>query len=142
MTLPFYRSLDIATTYYRGYLDNGFFFDSKFIDNDSLNDLRRIDIDAGGHESDKLFWCFHYWFNPSDKEAPHSKEYAIKILKSNINYFKNLENMSFDDYLILKMNEYFLQVYKSENTKIRPNNYDVVELFETTGYRPYFFLYT
>lgn len=129
MTLPYD---DIYDEYSKGfgYFDNGFFI------NNIGTGIRGIDPDLTGHDSDKVFGLFEYWFNPEDRNAPYSKNKAIEILKGNIKYLLNLENINFEDYIKLKLCQYFLQVYKSENTKMRENGKDVVELFETTGYWP------
>ncbi len=129
MTLPYN---DIYDEYSKSFkvFDNGFFIDNI------NNKIEIINPILTGHDSDKVLNLFEYWFNPDDRYGPYSKNEAIEILKGNIRYLANLEYICFEDYLKLKLYEYFLQAYKSENTKIRENGKDVVELFETTGYWP------
>lgn len=129
MTLPYNDIYDDYSKSFR-YFDNGF-----FIDNIS-NNIDIINPNLTGHDSDRVFKLFEHWFNPEDRNAPYNKNKVIEILKGNIRYISSLENISFESYLKLKLCEYFLQVYKSENTKMRENGKDVVELFETTGYWP------
>lgn len=129
MTLPFDDIYDEYSTGF-GHFRNGFFI--NYIN----TDIEIINYSLTGHDSDKIFDSFVYWFNPEDRNAPYCKEHAIEILNGNIRYLSNLESKSFEDYLKLKLYQYFLQVYKSENTKMRENGKDVVELFKTTGYWP------
>ncbi len=129
MTLPYDDIYDEYSKEF-SYFENGFFI------NNIRTGIKKIDPDLTGHDSDKIFRVFEYWFNPDDRNAPYSKNKAVEALKGNIKYILNLEYMTFNDYIELKLYQYFLQVYKSENTKIRENGKDVVELFETTGYQP------
>ena len=119
--------------YINGYLncDNGIFIDGR---NDKI---QIVNPSLASHDADPIFKLFEKWFNPRDIYAPYSKREAMEQLEENIKALFKSKNKDFESYLKLKLYQYFLLVYSSDNTRIRENGKDVIELFDTIGYHPY-----
>lgn len=102
--------------------------------------LTFINPNLSSHDADPILKVFRYWFNPKSRYAPYNKDHAIEILKDNIKtYLKiGINHLSTDAYFEFKLWLYFLKVYLSDNTKMRSDKLNVVDLSYTTGYYPKF----
>ena len=106
------------------------------------NNACYINPSLSGHDSDSILKTFRNLFNPNNNTYFYDKEEALEVLKDNIEFLSNIENISSDEYFKLKLYKYFYNVYSSDKTKINVSINDKIDLSLTTGYTPkYFYCY-
>ena len=128
MTLNYYEHYERI---YRGIYDHGIYIDPR-TDYKYYISVSEMDPNHGGS---KVVGAFLHLFNPIRISRPSNKENAIENVRDTIKSLSNSKYLSSDKYLILKLYQYFLEVYASEKTKFERY---IIELFETTGYNPKF----
>ena len=118
------------------YYDIGYFINPK-----RTVGISEVSMLGELHNKAALIAIFDMYFNPDPLVAPESKDFAIEKLEQYIDIYKqrgynvNIIPENFYSYLTYIMMDYFLQAYKSQNTKV--DNY-TVDLTKTTGYKPQF----
>lgn len=128
MALKYYKHYERI---YRGVYDHGIYIDPRTNYKHYIS-VSEMDPNHGGS---KVVGGFLKLFNPIRISSPRNKENAIEKVRDTIKKMGNRKYLNSDEYLILKLHQYFLEVYASKKTKI--DGY-IIELFETTGYNPKF----
>lgn len=128
MTLKYHEHYERI---YKGVYDHGIYIDPR------MNYRYYISVSEmdSNHGGSRVVGAFLHLFNPIRISSPSNKENAIENVKNVIENLGNRKYLNSDKYLILKLHQYFLEVYLSRKTKIEKNT---IELFETTGYNPKF----
>lgn len=127
MTLKYYKHYEGI---YRGCYNHGIFIDPR-LDDEYVN----VNENDSSHGGSKILRTFQQLFNPLILNCPYNKQKAIQNVTSMIKYLGNLKYINSDNYIKLKLHQYFFEVYSSEKTKIGG---DIIEISETTGYSPEF----
>lgn len=105
------------------------------------NNTCYINPSLSGHDADCILKTFRTWFNPNNIYF-YDREEALEVLKDNIEFLSDIENISSDEYFNLKLYKYFYDVYSSDKTKINVSSQDKIDLSLTTSYTPkYFYCY-
>lgn len=136
MAAPYNDEFDKFVNGYNNF-NNGVFFDGKY------NSIRVIDPNLTGHDSDYLFGVFKGWFLPGNTFGLYTREEALEFLQDRICAYKRafeLDRVTLNKFMAYKLYQYFYQVYSSSNTKFDEWEVESIDLFDTTGYPPNYYM--
>lgn len=130
MALKYYEHYERI---YKSVYNHGIFINPR-LDNGYVN----INESDSRHGGNKILKTFRALFNPIRIYCPSNKDMAIEIVTDSIKYLGNLNYIDSENYIKLKLYQYFLEVYASTKTKFEK---ETIEMAETTGYSPKYWDY-